>query len=343
MAVHASVPLIKWRRVSIRFQHTAATVQQFFPILGLLLAGACCAGQTPAVPSAAEANALLQSGKASEARAAFEVILSSDPADAQAQAGEVAASERLALDQAAAGNVVGALQVLLQAEKYVPRDARLEYDLGILEDQMHLYPEAQKSLAAAQQLHFDNPKLLYAQARVYMDQDQLAPAEEKMSAYLKLRPEDASAHYGLGRIYQLGIQFDKARSEFQESIRIHPEQTEAWYQLGDIALKQNQFDEALADFARTLARDPKHGGALAGSGEACYRQRHYDQALDLLERAISAAPGYQPGHYYLGLTLERLGRKEEADRELATAAKLADEDNKKSSTRYQLTVPPPTP
>ncbi len=313
-------------------------MQHLFPILGLILAGATVPAQTTA-----DANALLQSGKAAQARAAFESILGSDPANAQAQAGEVAASERLALDRAAAGNSVEALQILLRAEKYVPSNPRLEYDLGILEDQMHLYPEAQKSLAAAQQLHFDDPKLLYAQARVYFDQDQLTPAEEKMSAYLRLRPGDATAHYGLGRVYQLGVQFDKARAEFQESIRLHPEQTEAWYQLGDIALKQSQFDEALADFSKTLARDPKHGGALAGSGEACYREKHYDQAMDFLNRAIAAAPDYQPGHYYLGLTFARLGRREDSERELAIAAKLADEDNKKASTRYQLSVPPSGP
>lgn len=319
--------------VSIRFQPAAVTVQHLFTILGLILATGFVQGQT-----VADANALLQSGKAAEARDAFESILSSEPANSQAQDGEVAASERLALEQAGSGNMVEALQSLLRAEKHVPQNARLEYDLGILEDQMHLYPEAQKSLASAEQLHFDDPKLLYAEARVYFDQDQLSPAEQKMSAYLRLRPGDATAHYGLGRIYQLGVQFDKARAEFQESIRLHPEQTEAWYQLGDIALKQSRYDEALADFSKTLARNPKHGGALAGSGEACFRQKHYDQALDFLNRAIGAAPDYQPGHYYLGLTLARLGRKEESERELATAARLADEDNKKASTRYQLNV-----
>jgi len=324
--------------VSIRPQRAAAVVQCLFTALGFILTGASLAAQTTA-----DANALLQSGKAAEARDAFESILSSDPTSAQAQGGEVAASERLALEQAGSGNRVGALQALLRAEKLVPQSARLEYDLGILEDQMHLYPEAQKSLAAAQQLHFEDPKLLYAQARVYFDQDQLAPAAEKMSAYLRLRPEDATAHYGLGRVYQLGVEFDKARAEFQESIRLHPEQTEAWYQLGDIALKQSQYDEALADFSKTLARDPNHGGALAGSGEACFREKHYDRALDFLNRAIAAAPDYQPGHYYRGLTLARLGRKDDAERELALAAKLADEDNRKASTRYQLSVPPSGP
>jgi tetratricopeptide (TPR) repeat protein len=135
------------------------------------------------------------------------------------------------------------------------------------------------------------------------------------------------------------LQFDKAVAEFQESIRLQPAQSEAWYQLGDIALKQQQFEQALTDFGHTLDRNPRHGGALAGSGEALFREKQYEKALDFLDRAIAAAPDYQTGHYYRGLTLSRLGRKQDSEKELATAAALADAENKKSATRYQLTMP----
>lgn len=290
--------------------------------------------------AAPDGSAWLQQGQFAQAREAFESALQADPANATAQAGEVAASEHIALDQRAAGHLPDALQTLLRAQKVAPQQARLDYDIGILEDEMQLFPEAQKSLAAAEQLHFDNPALLYAEARVLLDEQQLEPAKQKMTAYLSLRPNDATAHYGLGRIDQMGLHFDEARAEFQESLRLQPEQTEAWFQLGQIALAQNQFDEALTDFSRTLARNPQHGGALAGSGQACYRLRRYADALAWLDKAIAAAPDYQPAHYYRGLTLARLGRKEESEQELATASKLADAQNKKDSTRYQLTVPP---
>ena len=282
---------------------------------------------------------LLQQGRPEEARPIFEAILRADPSDAAAQAAEVEASERLALEKRANGRNVDALSDLLRAQKLAPANARLEYDLGILEDEMHLYPEAEKALQTAQDLHFQNPRLLYAMARVEMDAGELGPAAERMQAYLKEQPNDATAHYGLGRIYEIGLQFDKARAEFEESILIQPEQTEAYYQLGDMDLKQNQYDSALDELEKTLARDPKHGGALTDAGEAYFKKKQYDEALAFLQRAIAAAPDYQPGHYYLGLTLARLGRKEESAKELATAAKLADEDNRKGSARYQLVIP----
>lgn len=286
-------------------------------------------------PLAAQSDA----GKLDQARQSYESTLAADPANRQAQAGEVSVSEQIALEQRAGGHMVEALQALLQGEKFVPDNPRLFYDQGILEDEMRLYPEALKALERARQLHMDSPRLTYAMARVLFDQGQLAPAAQKMQEYLKAQPDDATAHYGLGRIYQLGMQFDQARAQFEDSVRLQPKQTEGYFQLGDVALKQQQYDEALRQFAKTLARDPKHGGALAGSGEALYHQKKYAQALDFLQRAVAAAPDYQTGHYYLGLTLARLGHKQQADRELATATKLADADNKKSSTHYQLVVP----
>ncbi|HEX3661199.1 MAG TPA: tetratricopeptide repeat protein [Acidobacteriaceae bacterium] len=308
-------------------------------LAAVLLPAVSVWGQAQGPGTMEQGVTLLEQGKPQGARAIFEAILQADPSNAAAQAREVEASERLALEQRANGQDVDALGDLLRAQKLVPANARLDYDLGVLEDEMRLYPEAEKSLQAAQDLHMENPRLLYAMARVEMDAGQLAAAAETMQAYLKLQPNDASAHYGLGRIYAMGLQFDPARAEFEASLRLKPEQTEAYYQLGDIDLKQNQYEGALGELEKTLARDPRHGGALADAGEACFKEKRYDKALDYLRRAIAAAPDYQPGHYYLGLTLARLGRKADAEKELAMAAKLADEDNRKGSARYQLVVP----
>jgi tetratricopeptide (TPR) repeat protein len=291
-------------------------------------------------PSATDGDALLSAGKPIEARAAFEAALTANPADAQAQAGEVTASERIALDARAAGQTDDALRALLRAADFAPHSARLLLDTGVLEEQMRLYKDAEKAFSAAQQISPSDPGIQYGLARVYMDLDQLDPAEKNMEAYLKVRPGDATAHFGLGRIYQMGLQFDKARTEFARSIELQPVQTEAYFELGDLALKQGDLAEALQQFNKTLARNPKHGGALEGSGEACFKLQRYPEAKDFLERAIAASPEYPPSHYYLGLTLARLGRKEDSERELELSTKLAAAQSKQSSG--QIIAAPPS-
>ncbi|HMH15155.1 MAG TPA: tetratricopeptide repeat protein [Edaphobacter sp.] len=290
-----------------------------------------------------EANKLRESGNLNESRDAFERTLKANPDNATAQDGEVQVSERLALNARGAGHIDESLADLLRAQRFAPENVRLLFDLGVLEDEMQLYFDADKTLVHLERLTPKDPKVLYAVARVKLDLGQLSTAEEKMTAYLKVHPDDASAHFGLGRIYKQGLHLENARAEFERSIELQPHQTEAYFQLGDIEVEQKEYKDAVTNFSKTLLGNPKHGGALAGTGIAYYRQKQYDNAVKFLEEATHAAPEYQPGHYYLGLTLARLGKAEESRRELTIATNLAEKNNEKEANRLRLITPDPIP
>jgi tetratricopeptide (TPR) repeat protein len=289
-----------------------------------------------AEPTVAGAQALEAAGKMVEARDVFEAVLRGDAANVAAQDGEVAVSERIALDARGHGDRDGALEALLRAQRFAPESARLLLDLGIQEESMRLYHDADLTLAHAEQLAPHEPNALYAVARVKLDLGQLDAAEAKMRAYLEMKPEDASAHFGLGMIYRQALRLDEARAEFERCVALQPTQTEGYYELGNVELQAGSYAEALSNFKKTLDRNGKHGGALVDSGVAYFKQKQYGDALPYLQRAVVAEPKYQPGHYYLGLTLARLGRDAESKRELAEATRLAGEDNKQAANRLQL-------
>lgn len=233
-----------------------------------------------------------------------------------AQSGEVAVSQRLALRARAAGNDTLALRTLLDAEHLVPDNPRLLYDAGILEDSMQLYWDANQSVTHLRAHPGGSaPPVLY----------------------LAGRPSDPTAHYGMGRILQLQEHFDQARAEFQKSLVLQPLQTESQFQLGQIDLGHNQ--QAINEYARTLAGDPRHGGALAGNGIALFRLRQYAQAAIWLRKATAAARTYQPAHYYIGLSLARLGQTAAAQAELAQSARMAQVQNAQSAQRLRLKQP----
>ena len=169
-----------------------------------------------------------------------------------------------------------------------------------------------------------------------MDRGQLAEAETLMATYLAAVPSDATAHYGMGRIYQLQQNTIKAREEFKASLDLKPDQTESHYQLADIALKADDFNQAMQEADKVLARDPHHGGALTVLGISQYKLKDYASSVQTLTTAITVAPGYQTSHYYLGLALARLNRKQESEEQLALATKMADEDNMKSAQRLHV-------
>ena len=286
-----------------------------------------------------QAQRLQTMGSNDQARDLFEQILQADPTSAEAREGMSSTTERLALNARAGGHMDDALADLLRAQKVEPKDIRVLYDLGILEDEMHLYRDADTVLDQLVSIEPNEPNVLYARARVKLDLGQLEAAQQDMLAYLKVRPLDASAHYGLGRIYLQGLEFDKARAEFQQSISIQPLQSEAYYQLGQADLEQGDYKDAIELFHKTLERDHQHGGALTGLGITYFKLKQYDNANEWLTKATQAAPSYQPAHYYLGLTLAHLNRADDSRRELQMAAALADKDNKQSASGLHLISP----
>lgn len=281
-----------------------------------------------ASPNAPEANLMLGELYASElhypdAMERFEKVLAIDLRNQRARRGELEAATRLALQARAAGRQEAALLCLQHAREALPDDPDLLTDLGIQAQSMHLLKPAAEALNAALAVKPDDLQALYALARVEADQDRLPEAEQHMRRYLEARPVDATAHYGLGQLLERQQRPEEAKAEFQRSIAIQPVQTESYYQLGQIALDARHDEEARAMFQKCLARSGTHGGALAGMGIIAFREKQFEEARKYLAAATEASPEYQPAHYYLGLTLDRMGDKAAGQRELQVAAELA--------------------
>lgn len=279
-------------------------------------------------PDSIEANELLgtlrlNQRRLQEAEKCFEVVLRSNPRDDSARKGERDAAVALALQLRRAGDGAAALLALEQAQTFLFDDPVLLTDLGIQADAMHQYDLAAKTLGIVLKQKADEPTALYALARTESDRDHPREAERLFRAYLAIRADDASAHYGLGRVFQRQQRTEDAAGEFRRSLELQPVQTESYYQLGQMALDAHRDEEARAMFQKTLSRLPMHGGAQTGLGVLDFRARQFESARGVLSQAITSAPDYEPAHYYLGLTLARLGDKAASKRELGIAAQLA--------------------
>jgi Tfp pilus assembly protein PilF len=294
-----------------------------------LLNRALAADPTSVIANLDLGDLLLAQKRYDEALSKFESVLARDAHEPRARSGVLAAATNLALQVRAGGDQQASLDTLERARQSLPDDATLLTDIGIQAELVHHLREAADALTEALRIKPNDPRALYAMARVEVDRDRMTTAEQYFRTYLVVKPDDASAHYGLGHVLQMQQRNDAATVEFERSIALQPVQTESYYQLGQIALDHQQDETAKPLFMKVLSRNAKHGGALTGMGILLYREKDYAKAVEYLSAAVAGSPEYQPAHYYYGLALGRLGRKDESEAELKRAVELAHEQQGK--------------
>ncbi len=129
-----------------------------------------------------------------------------------------------------------------------------------------------------------------------------------------INPKDASAHYQLGLIYQYRRQYSEAISRFQKAVQIADDETDAHFQLGRIAREQSRLQDAINYFSIVLEQDEKHSHSEIWReiGATYLAASMFDDAENALEKFIDRRPYDPEGLYYLGKTLEQLGKRDEA-------------------------------
>ena len=225
-----------------------------------------------------------------------------------------------------AGNKDQALALMLRAHKVLPHDPDLLVETALAAMESGLYQDAEAFLTDALAIRAAFPRAIYALARAYLGGSKGQLAEAEMRKYLALKPDDATAQYGLGYILMSEQKVEDARAAFEKSLALEPRQTESLFQLGEIASQEGKGEQAAEQYAKVLDVDPTHGGALTGLGTLVYRAGKLDEALGYLERAVASAPSYYKAHYYYALTLKKLGKKEDSDREFQIATGLQKHD-----------------
>ena len=257
-----------------------------------------------------------------DALSELHAALAIKPDDKQAQELVRSISKQAALNAMQSGDNSQALEMLTRARQELPHDPEISFNLGMVLYRCGANGDAETALRQALEQRPGDSEAIYALARVYLAESKPGPAEEKMREYLRSHPKDATAQYGLGYILVAEQKIPEAKAAFEESLALQPNQTESLFQLGEIALAEGENAMAQQKLGEVLRRDPHHGGALTDMGLLSFKDSDYGRAKEQLEQAILSAPTYQKAHYYLALTLFRMGDKTAASREFNTAKAL---------------------
>lgn len=286
---------------------------------------------------------------------------------AQADKGAAAdqsASIQRAVNLAERGRCQEALPVLKRGTAHV-KDTKLKYRAAILSAQCAMslgqVDSALEGLAVLNREFPNDPQALYMTAHLcsqladgaarqlaqtaptsYQAQELDAEAfeahgnwDKAAATYRKILeeyPKLPGIHYRLGRIIlsqpATATSSDDAKKEFEAELQVDPSSASAEFMLGELARQLQQWDDAVIHFTRAAERDAGFAEAYLGLGMSLNAAARYPDAVTPLQTYTKSQPDDPAGHYQLALAYSRIGRKEDAARELAIQRQLDQRVNK---------------
>ena len=214
------------------------------------------------------------------------------------------------------GEVDKALDIARELLSEDPQDADLLYHVYRLHSELGSRAVAAlaKEAAGSARLHQVTAELLESQGDYMQAVDQYRRAAQKDPSLPGIHRALAVA---LLNASPGGTARDEARSELEIEIRVNPVDFHSIYELGEIEWSEGRFAEARERFARAVELQPGFVDALIALGKAAIRQGDAEGALPHLEKAVRLAPDNEVARYRLAQAYRRIGREEDASRELA--------------------------
>jgi tetratricopeptide (TPR) repeat protein len=136
--------------------------------------------------------------------------------------------------------------------------------------------------------------------------------ERAATKALKMNPSTAAAYRSLGRVAQHRRALADATGKFEKAIELDPKYAEAMCSLAWISIEQKKYDESLYWSSEALKVNQGSQEANLLRGLAYMDQRNYAIAERTFRELVRLHPDYSRGHLYLGETLQKAGRFEEA-------------------------------
>jgi tetratricopeptide (TPR) repeat protein len=192
-----------------------------------------------------------------------------------------------------------AVDVFRNATERYPKSPRLAIGLGMALYSRGNYDDAVKALLHAADLNPADPNCYYFLSRAYdSSPGQADEVIQRFRHFMDLQPANAKAPYYYAMSMWKGRRAQDASIDFQQI-------------------------EAL--LKKSIELDPKFAEPRLQLGNLYSDQRKYELAIPLYERALVLNPDLADAHYRLGQAYVHVGKKDEAQQQLAVYQKLRSE------------------
>lgn len=181
-----------------------------------------------------------------------------------------------------------------------------------------------------------SPEVIQLNAENFEKQSDLKKAIAEYRVLLQKTPKMPGIHYRIGALLMTGadtsINAVESRKEFEAELKIYPQSAGAEYYLGELARQQDKLPEAIEHYSRATQFSPGFGEAYYGLGRSLVDSGRSWDSLTPLKTAGQLQPENPNVHFALATAYQRLGRKEDADREFALQKSTAEKLNLNTKT-----------
>ena len=215
-----------------------------------------------------------------------------------------------------------AVRTLLDLNRTFPNDPEVLYLTT------HYYSDL--ALKASHELAATAPSSPQAQqleAEAFESQGEWDKAIAQYRMILEQNPQRHGIHYRLGRLFltKTSPDVENAKKELGEELKIDPGSAASEFLLGEIARQGGQWEDAIGHFDKAAKLDEGFIEAYLALGMSRNSAGKFSDAVAPLESYVKMQPDDPAGHYQLATAYARMGRKQDAQRQMAlqqeTAAK----------------------
>ena len=260
--------------------------------------------------------ACYRTGKLLEARTAFEQAIQEDNADIESVQMEGLTLYRL-------GQPAAAIPYLERVQQWMPHaNADASYVLGLCYLNARRYDDARRAFAT--QYGMDPASagayLLLGNMLQVASLPELAAGAARKAISLDHRIP--LAHFLVGEVDLFKSDLNGALAEFEQERAINPGFAEVYDRLGDTYLRSGKFQEAQAALMKALSLDTSRTGPFILMGKVLLRRDDPQAAAMYLQHAEKMDPSNTMTHALLSQTYRKLGREDDAKREIDLASKI---------------------
>jgi arylsulfatase A-like enzyme/predicted Zn-dependent protease len=260
-------------------------------------------------------NIYTKAGRHADAVAAYKRALALDPEHLQS-------TYNLALAYRALGQIDEAIVGFERTQQLDPRSGRAHFQLGDIYMQRGDPARALDVLTKGLALDVDRPPFLVKLGEAYLELKRYDEAEKALTEAVQLRADVPRGQYNLALVQEQRGNPAGARAAYETEVAINPKNYGAQFNLGRLLAKEGRTADAARRFRASIDARPEFAEGYLYLAKAMLDLGDLQAAEQAAKQGLSRAPErtIAPlGHYVLADVYSRLGRENEAAREVERA------------------------